>query len=124
LGEWHSKSPQMSAAAILARWRIKACIRDVSTSIAEQMFSWLHWYTLALNNVRPYCHRFIVLHYIRLHNDRVADDVAARLNPFSKKYGEKVFKQTLSVYKYVADKSKAAQAMKSASKHTVKRRMT
>jgi hypothetical protein len=58
-------------------------LRHVNTSICEQVFSWFRGYARTMNEMRQMRHRFLVLYYVKRHNELTVSGSASYLNPFS-----------------------------------------
>ena len=64
----------------------KRKLRGVNCSICEQTYSWLRNYARTLNEMRDLRHHFMVLHYVRRHNDNLKSGRVDYLNEFSQKF--------------------------------------
>jgi len=115
LDEWHSlKHTDACVCNPRTHWRLRARTKNYNTSLAEQIFSWFRGYASTLNNMRPLRHRFIVKHYIRLHNDLVLQDDTSHLNKFSKRYTQPMTKEKSGQYRCATTKKNEAKAKKRA----------
>ena len=59
------------------------CVKDLSSSICEQVFSWFRGYASTLNTTSGEGRRFLVLVYAKRHNACVLSDTATYINPHS-----------------------------------------
>ena len=51
--------------------RLKRRLRESNTSVCEQTFAWFRNYARTLNEMRPCRHAFLVLLFVRMHNEMV-----------------------------------------------------
>ena len=89
-----------------SKTRLKKCIKNLNTSIAEQTFSWFRGYSKVLNDMRPLRHRFAVLFFCKQHNDLVACGGTYHLNQY------KVYKGKGATKPYACNKVKGKKAKK------------
>jgi hypothetical protein len=47
-------------------------LKGINTSIAEQTFSWFRNYARTMNEMRPARQKFLILYYVKMHNELVA----------------------------------------------------
>ena len=63
--------------------RIMKRLKGVNTSTSEQVWSWFRGYVTTLNHMNSRRHRFLVLHYVRRHNDLIKRGDTSHLYPFA-----------------------------------------
>lgn len=78
-------------------------VEQVNTSICEQTFSWFRGYARTLNEMRPLRQRFLVLSYVKAHNELVQAKSLAHLG--------KVKRQRQHGHYACSDEASSAKAM-------------
>ena len=68
-------------------------LKGINTSVCEQVWSWLRNYASTMNHMNSRRHKFLLLSYVRRHNDMIAAGDVLHLN---------IFKATSSVRKRVS----------------------
>ena len=58
-------------------------VRGVNTLVCEQVFSWFRNYAVTFNSLTPLRHQFMVLYYVKRHNDLVSRSQVEHLNKFA-----------------------------------------
>ena len=63
--------------------RLNRRLKGINTSIAEQTWSWFRDYARTLDDMREERHCFIVLHFMKKHNEIISAGDTSRLNQYS-----------------------------------------
>ena len=108
--------------------RLGKRVKFVNTSRAESVFSWFRGYARTFNEMRKERHSFIVLYYVRLHNELLSKGDASHLcgyhtNTFKVKASVPYSCRTRSIMKKVMKKGKAL-SMKAAMRKVMKKATT
>ncbi len=63
--------------------RLKRRLKNINTSVAEQVFSWMRGFARTFNELRPERHRFLMLLYCKRHNHLIETKQTYHLNKYS-----------------------------------------
>ena len=84
IDKWHGKKHRKTCPCRpQSNTSLRNRLRGINTSVAEQTFSWFRGYSKHLNEMRAVRHKFLVLYYIRCHNDLIAKGEADYLNEYA-----------------------------------------
>ena len=87
IDKWHGKKHKKSCKCNPEHIaRLKRRLKDVNTNICEQVFAWFRGYARTANEMRVQRNKFLVLYYIKLHNENVAMGSTDYLNEHKHKF--------------------------------------
>lgn len=94
---WHGNRHKRSCKlCVQNNRRLKKLMKGVNGSICEQTFSWFRNFARPLNETTLQRHRFLVLHYCKLHNENVDKQEVDYLNEASLNAKKRILKNKRS----------------------------